>query len=29
MERLSDPTDPDQRAIWSDADRLFHRQIGG
>jgi DNA-binding FadR family transcriptional regulator len=28
MERLSDPTNPDERAIWSDADRLFHRQIG-
>jgi DNA-binding FadR family transcriptional regulator len=28
MERLSDPTNPEERAIWSDADRLFHRQIG-
>jgi DNA-binding FadR family transcriptional regulator len=28
MERLSDPTDPEQRAIWSEADRHFHRQIG-
>ena len=28
MERLSDPTNPDERAIWSDADRLFHREIG-
>jgi len=28
MERLSDPTNPDERAIWSDSDRLFHRQIG-
>jgi DNA-binding FadR family transcriptional regulator len=28
MERLSDPTNPDERSIWSDADRLFHRQVG-
>jgi DNA-binding FadR family transcriptional regulator len=28
MEGLSDPTNPDERAIWHDADRLFHRQIG-
>jgi DNA-binding FadR family transcriptional regulator len=28
MEQLSDPASPDQRAIWSDADRMFHRQIG-
>jgi DNA-binding FadR family transcriptional regulator len=28
MERLSDPANPDERAIWSEADRLFHRQIG-
>ena len=28
MERLSDPTNPDERTIWSEADRLFHRQIG-
>jgi DNA-binding FadR family transcriptional regulator len=28
MERLSDPTSADERAIWSDSDRLFHRQIG-
>ena len=28
MEQLSDPANPDQRAIWSEADRLFHRQIG-
>lgn len=28
MEQLSDPTNPDERAIWHDADRLFHRQIG-
>ena len=28
MERLSDPTDPEQRAIWSESDRMFHRQIG-
>jgi DNA-binding GntR family transcriptional regulator len=27
MARSSDPTDPDQRQAWSDADRLFHRQI--
>ena len=28
MEQLSDPASPDQRAIWSEADRMFHRQIG-
>jgi DNA-binding FadR family transcriptional regulator len=28
MERLSDPADPEQRTIWSESDRLFHRQIG-
>jgi DNA-binding FadR family transcriptional regulator len=28
MERLSDPASADERAIWSEADRLFHRQIG-
>ncbi|MBV9815667.1 MAG: FadR family transcriptional regulator [Alphaproteobacteria bacterium] len=28
MERLSDPTNPEERAIWSDADRLFHREVG-
>jgi DNA-binding FadR family transcriptional regulator len=28
MERLSDPTNPQERAIWSEADRHFHRQIG-
>jgi DNA-binding FadR family transcriptional regulator len=28
MERLSDPGSPEERSIWSDADRLFHRQIG-
>jgi DNA-binding FadR family transcriptional regulator len=28
MARLSDPTNPEERGIWSDADRLFHRQIG-
>jgi DNA-binding FadR family transcriptional regulator len=28
MEALSDPASADQRAIWSEADRLFHRQIG-
>jgi len=28
MEQLSDPSDPEERAIWHDADRLFHRQIG-
>jgi DNA-binding FadR family transcriptional regulator len=28
MERLTDPTDAEQRAIWSESDRLFHRQIG-
>jgi DNA-binding FadR family transcriptional regulator len=28
MERLSNPSNPEERAIWSDADRLFHRQIG-
>jgi DNA-binding FadR family transcriptional regulator len=27
MERLSDPSNPDERTIWSEADRLFHRQI--
>jgi DNA-binding FadR family transcriptional regulator len=29
MERLSDPTNAEERTIWSDADRMFHRQIGG
>lgn len=28
MEQLSDPASSDQRAIWSEADRMFHRQIG-
>jgi DNA-binding FadR family transcriptional regulator len=28
MERLSDPGSAEERTIWSDADRLFHRQIG-
>lgn len=28
MEQLSDPASADQRAIWSEADRMFHRQIG-
>lgn len=28
MERLSDPANSEERAIWSDADRLFHREIG-
>lgn len=28
MERLSDPSNSDERAIWSDSDRLFHREIG-
>jgi DNA-binding FadR family transcriptional regulator len=27
METSADPTDPDQRRRWSDADRAFHRQI--
>jgi DNA-binding FadR family transcriptional regulator len=27
MERSADPTDPEQRRRWSDADRAFHRQI--
>jgi DNA-binding FadR family transcriptional regulator len=28
MRQNDDPSDPAQRAIWSDADRLFHRQLG-
>jgi DNA-binding FadR family transcriptional regulator len=28
MERLSDPTSAEQRTIWSQSDRMFHRQIG-
>ncbi len=28
MEQLSDLANADQRAIWSEADRMFHRQIG-
>jgi DNA-binding FadR family transcriptional regulator len=28
MERLSDPGSAEERLIWSEADRLFHRQIG-
>jgi DNA-binding FadR family transcriptional regulator len=28
MERVSDVEDPGQRSVWSDSDRLFHRQIG-
>jgi DNA-binding FadR family transcriptional regulator len=28
MERLSDPTSSEERMIWSEADRMFHRQIG-
>jgi DNA-binding FadR family transcriptional regulator len=28
MERLSDPTSAEERMIWSEADRMFHRQIG-
>jgi DNA-binding FadR family transcriptional regulator len=28
MERLSDPTSAEERTVWSEADRMFHRQIG-
>ncbi len=28
MERLGDPTSAEERTVWSDADRMFHRQIG-
>jgi DNA-binding FadR family transcriptional regulator len=28
MERLSDPANAQERTIWSESDRMFHRQIG-